>query len=220
MTGPPDRVVLVAGASGLVGRACVRQFAMEHDVREVRALVRRAKVRFDSPRVLAIQVDHERLDGSSAAFHDVTHAVCALGTTMKQAGSREAFRRVDHDYPLALGRMALAAGVRHYLMVTAIGADRASRFLYNRVKGEVEQAIAGLGFNAVTIARPSLLVGPREAPRPAEVLFRALGWITPSRWKPVHAEQVAAALVAAARNDAPGVRMLENTDLRRAAPVG
>jgi uncharacterized protein YbjT (DUF2867 family) len=95
----------------------------------------------------------------------VDHVFCALGTTMRQAGSEAAFRLVDFDYPVALARATLSRGARHFLLVTAVGASTSSRFFYNRVKGEVEAAIIALGFRSLTIARPSLLLGgPRQLP--------------------------------------------------------
>ena len=123
---------------------------------------------------------------------------------MRQAGSAEAFRRVDLDYPVALARAALARGARHFLLVTAVGASTDSRFFYNRVKGEVETAIAGLGFRTVTIARPSLLLGDRGTFRWAEQVGKVAGIFAPPRWRPVSADQVARALVEAARRDAAG----------------
>jgi uncharacterized protein YbjT (DUF2867 family) len=135
---------------------------------------------------------------------------------MRQAGSAAAFRRVDFDYPVALARAARARGARHFLLVSALGADPASRVFYNRVKGEVEAAIITLGFRSVTIARPSLLLGRRTEPRLAEQLGKVLGVLAPPRWRPVPASRVARALVDAAKRDAPGVRILENRELRAA----
>ena len=143
-----------------------------------------------------------------AAWAAADHIFCALGTTMRQAGSEAAFREVDFDYPLALARAALARGAGHFLLVRAVGASPPSRIFYNRVKGEVEAAIAALGFRSLTIARPSLLLGDRGEFRPKEQLGRLLGLFAPPRWKPVAAERVARALVNAAWLDLPGVRIL------------
>jgi uncharacterized protein YbjT (DUF2867 family) len=136
---------------------------------------------------------------------------------MRQAGSAAAFRRVDFEYPVALARAAQSRGTRHFLLVTALGAEPASRVFYNRVKGEVEAAITALGFRSVTIARPSLLLGHRAEPRLAEQLGKVLGLFAPPRWRPVPAARVARALVDAAKRDLPGVHILENRDLRAAA---
>ncbi len=154
-------VAVVAGATGLVGQALVRQLAADGAWREVRALTRRdLPPGLAGPGVVPVQVDYSRLE-PPPPWAAAEHVFCALGTTMRQAGSREAFRRVDFDYPVALARATLARGARHFLLVSAVGASPDSRFFYNRVKGEVEAAIAALGFRSVTIARPSLLLGDR-----------------------------------------------------------
>jgi len=210
-------VAIVAGATGLVGQALVRQLAAESTWREVRALVRRAlPPELAGPTVVSVQVDYARLE-PPPLWAAADHVFCALGTTMRQAGSAAAFRRVDFEYPVALARAAQAQGTRHFLLVSALGAAPASRVFYNRVKGEVEAAIAALGFRSVTIARPSLLLGQRTEPRLAEQLGKVLGVLAPPRWRPVPAARVARALVDAAKQDLPGIHILENRDLRAAA---
>lgn len=208
------RTVVLAGATGLVGRECLRQLAAESDVAEVRALTRRPLPEAERlPRVTEVLVDFENLDRTPSLLgaHQV---ICALGTTIRKAGSRDAFRRVDHDYPLRLARLALAQGGTHFLLVSALGADPRSRVFYSQVKGELEAAILALGFRAVTIARPSLLLGERGEFRMGEEIARRLAFLTPGRYKPVAAWQVAEALVRAAREDRPGTRIIENAELR------
>jgi uncharacterized protein YbjT (DUF2867 family) len=207
-------VAVVAGATGLVGRALVRQLAADRTWREVRALTRRdLPAEMAGPTVVPIRIDYARLD-PSPPWAAADHVFCALGTTRRQAGSAEAFRRVDLDYPVALGRAALARGARHFLLVSAVGASPNSRFFYNRVKGEVEAAISALGFHSVTIARPSLLLGNRGTFRWAEQVGKLAGLLAPPRYRPVAAGRVAAALIAAAKEGAPGIRILENRELR------
>jgi len=210
--------VVVAGGTGLVGRATIDLLLATPAVEAVTALVRRewreAPVH---PRLSVAVIDFERPDASAPLLQGDA-LVCALGTTMKQAGSEAAFRRVDHDYPVALGRVARAAGTHHYLLVSAVGADPGSRVFYNRVKGETEADIRKLGFPRVTIARPSLLLGARAELRLGEVLGRIACILAPPRWRPVHARQVAACLVEALLRQAPGVEVLENRRLR-ATPV-
>ena len=209
-------VAVVAGATGLVGRALVRQLAADGAWREVLALARRdLPPGMAGPNVAPVAVDYSRLD-PPPPWAAAEHVFCALGTTMRQAGSAEAFRRVDLDYPVALARACLARGARHFLLVTAVGASTDSRFFYNRVKGEVEAAIAALGFRSVTIARPSLLLGDRGTFRLAEQVGKVAGIFAPPRWRPVSAERVAQALVSAAKRDEPGVRILENPELQDA----
>lgn len=211
-----ERQALVAGATGLVGLELVRQLAADETWTEVRALTRRPLPDgLASPRLVEIDVDYAALD-PAPAWANATHVFCALGTTMKRAGSADAFRRVDFDFVVALARAARALGARHFLLVTAVGASPASRFFYTRVKGEVEEAVAALGFPSLTIARPSLLLGPRGEWRLAEQAGKMLGVVAPPRWKPVHARRVARALIDAAQKDEPGVTILENRDLLRA----
>ena len=210
-------IALVAGATGLVGQELVRQLAADRTWAEVRALMRRAPHSGPSGLpVVWLQVDYSRLE-PAPAWAEADHVFCALGSTMRQAGSAAAFRQVDVEYPLALARAALSRGAHHFLLVSAVGAAPTSRFLYNRVKGEIEAAITSLGFRSVTIARPSLLLGSRREPRLGEQLGKVLGILAPPRWRPVPAARVARALVLAAKRDAPGVHILENRDLRVAA---
>jgi uncharacterized protein YbjT (DUF2867 family) len=208
------RIALVAGATGLVGRECLRLLAENAGVEEVRALVRRPlPTEAQVPGVRECRIDFERLDGHPDWFQ-VDWVFCALGTTMRQAGSRDAFRRVDFDYPLSIAKAARAAGARHFLLVSAIGADARSGIFYNRVKGELEAAVSQLGFPSLTIARPSLLLGDRSPQRIGEEFAKRLAWLFPPRWKPVQACQVASALIQAAQADASGVEILDNAALR------
>ncbi len=210
-------IALIAGATGLVGGACLRLLAIDAGVGEVRALVRRSPAVPPVPdAVIPVRecvVNYERLEDSSDCF-GVDWVFCTLGTTMAQAGSRAAFRRVDFDYPLAVARLARTHGATHFLLVSAAGANARSVFFYNRVKGELEQALRALNYPALTIARPSLLLGERGERRAGEEVAKRLSWLAPSPWRPVHARQVAAALVDAAHAHRRGVRVLDNPSLR------
>ena len=209
------RLVLVAGATGLVGGETVAGLAADPDVAEVRALVRRRlNGEARSPKVRELVADFDALDAHPEWFR-VDQVVCALGTTIRKAGSREAFRRVDYDYPFAVARLAHAQGARHFLLVGAASADSRSRIFYSRVKGELEDAVRAVGFAALTIARPSVLLGPRDERRVGELVMKRVAYLFPAAWKPVHARQVAAALVRAARAGKPGVEILDNAALRR-----
>jgi uncharacterized protein YbjT (DUF2867 family) len=212
-----EAIAIVAGATGLVGQELVRQLAADRAWREVRALVRHPlPSELSGPTVVSVQVDYAQLE-PPPLWAAADHVFCALGTTMRQAGSAAAFRQVDFEYPVALARAAQIRGARHFLLVSALGAASASRVFYNRVKGEVEAVITALGFRSVTIARPSLLLGQRSEPRFGEQLGKVLGVLAPPRWRPVPAARVARALVDAAKRDVPGIRILENPHLRAAA---
>jgi len=204
---------LVAGATGLVGRELVRQLAADPRWREVRALARRTLPHeLMLPRVTPVAADYEHLVPPPDWAH-ADQVFCALGTTMRAAGSREAFRRVDLEFPLALARAALTRGAHHFLLVSALGARPDSPVFYNRVKGEAEGALQGLGFRSVTIARPSVLLGPRVEMRWGELAGGLVARVAPRRWRAVPAARVAAALIRAAAEDAPGTRILENREL-------
>lgn len=214
-TTPAGSSAIIIGATGLVGRECVRQLAAHPGFGRVTALARRALPSgLVTAKVTTELVDFDRLAARPEAFH-ATHLFCALGTTIKQAGSQDRFRQVDFEYPLRAAGLALAAGVHHVLLVSSVDANPASRSFYLRVKGELEAAIEGLGFRSVTIVRPSLLLGDRNEFRLTEEVAKRLSWAFPRKYRPVHASDVAAALVAAAVADRPGVHLIENPAIAR-----
>ncbi len=209
------RHVLLAGATGLVGRECLARLIADPTVGRVTALVRRAPAGEGGDKLNLAEVDFDRLDDSPGLFR-VDQVICALGTTLRRAGSKAAFRLVDVDYPLAIARLARAAGARHYLLVSALGADPKSRVFYSRTKGELEQALMKIRFPGLTIVRPSLLLGDREEFRLGEEVAKRFSWATPARFKPVLARDVAATLVRAAREDRPGTRIIESAQISAA----
>lgn len=209
------RTALILGATGLVGTECVHQFASSPEFSRVVALTRRPLRARTPPNVEHHVIEFERLAEAKEHFR-VSHIVCALGTTIKKAGSQASFRRVDHDYPVAAARLGLEHGAQHFLLVSALGANAQSRVFYNRVKGDVERAIGALPYRAVTIARPSILLGEREETRVGETIGKVLSKFAPRRIKAVPARDVAAALLRAAIDDVPGVRIIESKELHRA----
>ncbi len=170
-------------------------------------------------RKLVVHLTTSFLDLSLPHVDDV---FIALGTTLKVAGSREAFRAVDVDAVVAIARAARNAGATRLGVVSAMGADSQSRVFYNRVKGEMEDAVAKLGFEAIVIARPSLLTGERnelsQVSRPAEKfsLFAArwLMPLIPANYQPVYADDVAQALTSAVACARGGVRVMLSAELQ------
>lgn len=237
MNPSPARVglgtVLIAGATGLVGREAVKACLLDEGVTEVRALVRRpttleavlgpllaqapALTPSQRARFQAVQVDFQHLDRQPGAFR-VDTVVCALGTTIRQAGSQAAFRQVDFDAPLQIARLTHVQGAKRFLLVSALGASSSSRVFYSRVKGELEDAIARIGFEQFVIAQPSLLEGERSDSRPAEhlglMLARTFGFLVPESHRPVQVGQVARALLQAGREGGAGRRVLTNAQMR------
>ncbi len=194
------RTVIVAGATGLVGRGLLEGLLDDADVARVHSLGRRPPST-THPKLSVHVVDFAALSELPAA----DEFYLALGTTIQVAGSPAAFRAVDHDANLAVALAALAAGARRAGLVSAMGADASSAVFYNRVKGELENALSQLPLEGLVIARPSLLVGNREAlgqpDRPGErlgfALGRVLGGLVPANYRPIEAARVAAALLAA-----------------------
>jgi uncharacterized protein YbjT (DUF2867 family) len=128
---------------------------------------------------------------------------------MKQAGSREAFRKVDYEYPAALARLTRELGAKQYTLISAMGANRDSRYFYNRVKAEVEDAISSIDFDSIHIHRPSILIGPRKNGRPGEATVGLIGriffFLVPKRYRPIKAIKVARAALDFASRDEEGI---------------
>jgi uncharacterized protein YbjT (DUF2867 family) len=217
-----SRAAVLAGASGLVGRALLELLLESPRYRSVQALLRRSTPGLPIHRKLAVKVVDFDEPPTLAAVDDV---FIALGTTIDAAGSREAFRRVDFDMVLAVAQAGRRAGAQRLLVVSALGADPRSAIFYNRVKGDMEQAVQGLGYASVVIARPSLLVGDRAAlgqpsRRGEGLALRLFGpvlrWI-PRGVRPIGADEVARALLRAALEAQPGVRILQSGDMQTGA---
>jgi uncharacterized protein YbjT (DUF2867 family) len=209
-----QRTVVLVGATGLVGAECLRLLLADPGVERVVVLARRALEDPPvSPKLSAHVVDFDRL-AEHAALLAADQLVCALGTTIGQAGSKERFRAVDYGIPLALAKLAAERGVRHYLLVSALGADASSRVFYNRVKGELETALAALPLRSLSIVRPALLLGDRREFRLGESIAKRLSFLMLGKYAPIQGRDVAAALVRLAAEDAPGRRVVESAEMR------
>ncbi len=212
----PVPEVLIAGATGLVGRELTQQLLARMPTMRLRALVRRAPQPAD-PRVQWQTVDFAQLPALPLA----DEAYCCLGTTIRQAGSQSAFKAVDLDAVLAFARAARAAGARRFAVVSALGASPRSPNFYSRVKGEMEAAVAELGFDNLVIARPSLLAGDRaslgQPQRSGEKLALWLSGpiatLLPKRVRPIDAASVARGMMAALQQQRPGARIVESAEL-------
>ena len=145
----------------------------------------------------------------------VDTAFCCLGSTIKQAGSQEAFRAIDHDLVLAFAERARALGARHLLVISALGADANSTVFYNKVKGEMEQALRAQGWPQLTIVRPSLLLGARQEFRLGERLAAPFMRWLPGKYRGIEATVLARALWRLALEEDAGTRVIESDQLRR-----
>jgi uncharacterized protein YbjT (DUF2867 family) len=214
------RTALLAGSSGLIGRALLPLLLASSSYGQTHALLRRALPdSAASPRLTLHVVDFNALP-SLPPLDDV---YIALGTTIKVAGSEDAFRLVDFDAVVNTARAARAAGATRLAVVSALGADAKSKVFYNRVKGEMQAAVSEMGYTTVVIAQPSLLLGNRAAlgqPQRSgeEWAMRLLGpvmGLVPRSVRPIPATSVASAMVAALVDAAPGVRVLTSAQMQR-----
>ncbi len=216
------RTAVVAGASGLVGGHVLRLLLEDKSYEGVTVIGRR-ELPVSHKKLAQRTVDFDRLSGLSD-FPRVHDVFCCLGTTIRAAGSQEAFRKVDCTYVLELARLAVRHRAAQFLLVTALGADPGSRIFYSRVKGEVEEGVKRLQFDGIHIFRPSFLIGKRAAGRPVEQLAGLVSplvaWVLVGRlrkYRPIRAEAVARAMVRAAREATRGVHVHEFDEIRRLA---
>ncbi len=220
------RTAWLAGASGLIGTALLPLLLSSPHYAQVHVLLRRPGALgalASHPRLQVHLVDFAKLPADLPAADDV---YIALGTTIKVAGSEAAFRQVDFDFVVNTARTARAQGAQRLAVVSSLGANTASRVFYNRVKGEMQTAIGGLGFASVAIAQPSLLLGDRAAlgqpTRAGEVwMTRLLGplmGLVPASMRPISASAVASALLQATLAGEPGVHILTSRAMQIARP--
>lgn len=165
------RVVMI-GATGLVGQACLSLLLETPPVEAVLCLGRSAPA-IQSPLVTSLEAPSEEWEPAIMGFKP-TKALCCLGTTRKKAGSAAEFRRIDYGIPMGFASLCHRAGVRHFHLVSSIGASPQSNNLYLKTKGTLEQDLGNLGFEELTIYRPSLLIGSRKEHRPGEALAQTL----------------------------------------------
>ncbi len=206
----PGRVALVAGASGMVGSALLRALASGGAYQRIIALSRRP-LSFEAPRLVNRIIRFENIENDlrGLACND---AYCCLGTTLREAGSQQAFRAVDYDLVLRYAQFAQSCGAKTMVAVSSAGAAPEARNFYLRVKGETEWALAALRFRALHLMQPSLLLGSRSQWRLTEAMARVLmPVINPlligryQLWRAIPARTVATAMDAAAALDIQGI---------------
>lgn len=215
----PSKTAIVAGSTGLIGSHILSQLLADARYGKVIALSRKA-LPISHPKLQIVAVTLDSLPDVAPTLK-ADDWFCALGTTIKQAGSQEAFRKVDYDYPLALGKQAAASGAEQFLLVSSIGASSASSIFYSRVKGEIERDLCQLGLPKLHVFRPSLLLGERTEHRRGEklwgVLMKGLNPLLLGRfrkYRAIQAADVAAAMIRAAnRHGKPGVHLYEGKQM-------
>ena len=211
------RTALLLGATGLVGGELLTLLLADPEYWQVTVLVRRNLPR-SHPKLVQRVVDFKDLPKAADAYR-VDDVFCCLGTTIKKAGSQEAFRVVDYTYPLESAKLAARQGAGQYLLITALGADAKSSVFYNRVKGEVEEAIGKLPLKSLHIFRPSLLLGDRQESRTGEkiavAVMKPLGFLLAGplkKYRGIQARTVAQAMLRTAKRDVAG-RHAYNSDV-------
>ncbi|SIR33177.1 oxidoreductase [Pontibacter lucknowensis] len=214
------RTALIAGASGLVGSHLLLMLLQSDRYSQVISVGRR-ELAIIHPKLDQQIVDFDNLKKSASelAADDV---FCCLGTTIKKAGTKDAFYKVDHTYVTQLAEITLRRNATQFLVVSAMGADASSRIFYNRVKGEMERDIQALGFTSLHIFRPALLLGEREEHRTGEEISArimkplSMLMIGPMRkYRPIKAETVASAMLRAAAQDQKGDKVYLSDEIER-----
>lgn len=219
MTDSP-KTALVLGANGLIGNYLLFKLLQSERYARVVSLVRRP-LHYAHPKLEERVVDFDRLTPADVRADDV---FCCLGTTIGKAGSQEAFRKVDYQYPLDVGRLALANGAKQYLLVSSLGASAQSSVFYSRTKGETEDALKKLGYESLHVFRPSMLLGKRKEFRLGEEVGKVVSllltpafWLIPPlrKYQGIEATKVATAMLEIAKQDVRGVHVYESDVLQR-----
>jgi len=213
---------LLIGASGLVGKHCLGFLLDDPSYSHVSVLVRRPLYRTHEKLIQHV-VDFDELESLGKCL-PVDDVYCCLGSTIKKAGSQEAFRKVDFDYPVKIAALAQHCGANQFLVVSSLGADAHSRIFYNRVKGEMEEAIRKISFSAFQIFRPSLLLGERTEHRAGEkagaLAMTALKSVMRGplrKYRAIQASDVAKSMVSVAQMDLSGVIIYESHRIQEIA---
>jgi uncharacterized protein YbjT (DUF2867 family) len=209
------KTALLAGGTGLIGSQLLEMLLESERYGQVIALTRRDLP--IHPKLVQVKTGLDELDSNMADLK-ADDVFCCLGTTMSKAGSKDNFYKVDFEYPCKLATNSLASGAKQFLLVSALGADKASSIYYNKVKGEIETAVTAMGFGTLHIFRPSLLLGPRQEKRPGEdtakLLYKLFGFLIPAKYQAIDAVKVARAMLHFATLDESGVFLHESKQLQ------
>ena len=208
------KTALIVGATGLVGDILTHRLVESPAYDRVQVLTRKP-LGWQHPRLQEIPFDFDHPNGLLVRADDI---YCCLGTTIKKAGSKEAFRKVDYQYPLDIARLGLDNGATQFAIVTAMGADALSSIFYNQVKGEVERDLMALSYPTLLVFRPSLLLGNRSEKRLGERIgsgvMRLFAPLIPAKYKAVEAEKVATAMLTTMQQHHVGHHVFESNDLQ------
>jgi len=208
-----QRTAILLGATGLIGGHCLNMLLNHTGYAKVVTLGRR-KTTLDNPKLEQHVIDFDKIIASGELPAQGTDLYCCLGTTMKQARSKGAFYKVDFTYTFEMAKLAADTGVKQCLLVSALGADPHSMIFYNRVKGEVEEAVKRLPFEAIHIFQPSLLLGERKENRLGERMGEGIMQLLRPvmigglrKYRAIEAKVVATAMIKAALARKPGIHV-------------
>ena len=208
------KTALVMGPTGLIGSQLLNLLLEEEIYGSVKVLTRR-KIRLEHEKLIQIRYDYE---WPESGVVQADHVYCCLGTTIKKAGSQEAFKKIDHDYVIETAQEAKKNGAKKFILVSSLGADIHSKIFYTRIKGEIEAHLAEINYESLHILRPSLLLGSRDELRMGELIGAfvnsAFNFAIPQKYKGVEAIEVAKAMLIQAKSDLKGKNILESQAIR------
>lgn len=212
-----EKTALIAGATGLIGSELVQVLRESSYYQKIYLLVRR-EVEIEDEKVEPLVLDFDEFRAED--LPKVQDVYCCLGTTMNTAGSKAAFRKVDYHYPLKLAELCRKNGATQYMLISSMGANKSSRFFYNQVKGETEEALAAVGYPALHILRPSILLGDRKEKRTGEKIAQnVMKMVSPlmvgklRNYRPIYGKTVAKAMLVAARQKRQGPHLFESAQI-------
>jgi len=211
--------ILIAGSTGLIGNFLLKYLLEEEKVEKVYALTRR-DLGFQHQKLVQIIFDFDK-EESYKSLPAVDEIMCCLGTTIKVAGSKENFRKVDQGYPLKLAKWGKSTGVSAYHVITSMGTSENSRIFYSRVKGELEEALKKINFERLFIYQPSQLLGDRKEHRRGEkiaiAVMKFIDPIVPAKYKIIKVQDVAKAMKVKLLGTEMGARTFLSDEIQRIA---
>jgi uncharacterized protein YbjT (DUF2867 family) len=211
------KTALIAGSTGLIGKQLLTLLLATNRYDKVIALTRH-DLNTNSSKLIELKVDYSNIDQVAEQLQ-ADDVFCCLGTTMAKAKTKEKFYEVDYSYPLRIALATKLTGAKQFFLVSALGADKKSSIYYNKVKGEIEEAIANVGFDSFHIFRPSLLLGAREEKRSGEdaakVFYKVFGFLIPGKYKGIEGSKVARAMLHFASQEQQGKFIHESPSLQQ-----
>jgi uncharacterized protein YbjT (DUF2867 family) len=207
------KTAIVLGATGLIGKKVTEHLLKNDNYSTVIILVRKP-LNINHPKLKQHIFNYDAIDNTLLKGDDL---FCCLGTTIKTAGSKEAFRKVDLDYVVNVAKASKVNGINHFAVISAMGANKNSTVFYNQIKGEMEESIKAVGFNSTYIIRPSLLLGDRKEFRFGELIGKffmiTLSFLIPKKYRAIYDVQVAFATIHFMNQTERGFFVKENDEL-------